>query len=315
MRMKKKTESVKTKEPQTVANDIDTAEVAEIVRNGESIDWIYWANRYDISPPQAAKLAYCIDPIRWPDDRHAQGEWSDDLRTKVHKLTEWLGERRQSWTLSRLVVDLGDSGSPYTMRQATWPILFAIQERQSAEKQKAGRYTLEEAAHLLGEEADEHSDSLLKKLVAAVERGDLPVFESGRNARYLYGPGHASCVRTFYEEAFWNDLNTWLEEHEPRIFTSWKFPKPSRGNADNANRTGHQAASADWREMARVIADELFSRDTANRCRDSLGGYSRRVMDEMQAREIHGPRGRIDNPKTIQREALQSDKWWAGKAK
>lgn len=315
MRMQKKTESIVTKEPQTVANDVDTAEVAEIVRNGEAINWLYWASRHDISPNHAARLAHCIDPIRWPEEKHAQGEWSDDLREKVLRLTGWLAERRTSWTLAQLVGSLGEQFAPYTMKQSIWMQLAVADQQAEEKKQKAGRYTLEEAAQLLGEEADEHSDSFLKKLVAAVERGDLPVFEPGRNARYLYGPGHASCVRTFYEEAFWNDLNIWLKAHEPRIFTSWQFPKPTMGNADKANRTGHQNASADWREMARVIADELFSKDTANRCRDSLAGYSRRVMEEMQAREIHGPRGRIDNPNTIQREALQANKWWAGKTK
>lgn len=76
-----------------------------------------------------------------------------------------------------------------------------------------------------------------------------------------------------------------------------------------------EANAFDWRESARKIADEFFDRDTVSRVRDSLDGYSKRVMDEMQKREIHGPRGRIDNHKTIQREALQGDKWWAKKTK
>ncbi len=73
--------------------------------------------------------------------------------------------------------------------------------------------------------------------------------------------------------------------------------------------------SNDWRESARAIADELFDRDTKGGCRDSLKGYSSRVMDEMQQRGIKGPRGLIDNPNTIQREALQGKPWWANKAK
>ncbi len=71
----------------------------------------------------------------------------------------------------------------------------------------------------------------------------------------------------------------------------------------------------DWRVYARIIADECFDRDTRNNSRDSLAGYSRRVMDLMQKREIHGPRGRIDNANTIQREALQGSLWWAPKKK
>lgn len=70
-----------------------------------------------------------------------------------------------------------------------------------------------------------------------------------------------------------------------------------------------------WRVKARQIADECFERDTWSGCRDSLAGYSRRVMIEMQEHEIHGPRGRFDNPNTIQREALQGAQWWASKNK
>jgi hypothetical protein len=73
--------------------------------------------------------------------------------------------------------------------------------------------------------------------------------------------------------------------------------------------------SDDWKEQARTIADECFDSDTASICRDSLKGYSRRVMEEMQKREIHGPRGRIDNLNTIMRDALQGKKWWADKSK
>lgn len=80
-------------------------------------------------------------------------------------------------------------------------------------------------------------------------------------------------------------------------------------------RARAEIAAADWRDQARQIADECFDRDTANHVRDSLIGYSRRVMTEMTTRQIHGPRGPIDNASTVQREALQGAKWWAGKPK
>ena len=75
------------------------------------------------------------------------------------------------------------------------------------------------------------------------------------------------------------------------------------------------SSETDWRELARAIADECFDTDTENKCRDSLKGYSKRVMEKMQERMIHGPRGRIDNPSTVKREALQGEKWWANKKK
>lgn len=70
-----------------------------------------------------------------------------------------------------------------------------------------------------------------------------------------------------------------------------------------------------WQKSARAIADECFDRDSASNCRDSMAGYARRVMDEMQKRGIHGPRGIIDNSNTIAREALQAEKWWKHKKK
>lgn len=234
MRMPKKTESIVTKEPQTVANDVDTAEVAEIVRNGEPINWIYWASRYDISPNQAARLTYCIDPIRWPDEKHAQGIWSDDLREKILKLTDWLSERRTSWTLAKLVDALGEQFAPYTMKQSIWMQLAVAEQRSEERKQKAGRYTLQEAAQLLGTEAGERVAVMLKKLMAAAEGGDLLVYAPGGNAKHEYGKGHAPCVRDFYEEAFWNDLNAWLEKYETRI--TWRFPDPKATSATVANR-------------------------------------------------------------------------------
>lgn len=83
----------------------------------------------------------------------------------------------------------------------------------------------------------------------------------------------------------------------------------------------------DWREQARVIADECFDHDTNGNppTRDSLarrngqrqitGGYCFRVMAIMQKRGIKGPRGIMNNPATIMREALQGKKWWANKSK
>jgi hypothetical protein len=78
---------------------------------------------------------------------------------------------------------------------------------------------------------------------------------------------------------------------------------------------GNPSTPSDWKVSARLIADEFFDRDTAMKYRDTLFGYSKKVMKEMQERKIHGPRGRIVNPLTIQRDALQAGKWWGNKPK
>lgn len=73
----------------------------------------------------------------------------------------------------------------------------------------------------------------------------------------------------------------------------------------------------DWKAQARAIADEFFDHDTNAKpsVRDSLDGYSSRVMDAMQKRNITGPRGIITNHNTVKREALQGKLWWANKPK
>lgn len=71
----------------------------------------------------------------------------------------------------------------------------------------------------------------------------------------------------------------------------------------------------DWTEKARSIADECFDKDTSLNCRNSLKGYSKRVMELMQERGIKGSRGIIDNANYVMRAALQGKKWWANKSK
>lgn len=91
-------------------------------------------------------------------------------------------------------------------------------------KVEAGRYTLVEAAKHIAEATNERLDEITAKLMDSVFAGGLPVYEPGKKARYRYGKGFASCVRDFYEEAYWNDLNKWLEANEPQV--EYKFPAP-----------------------------------------------------------------------------------------
>ena len=103
-----------------------------------------------------------------------------------------------------------------------------------------------------------------------------------------------------------------VAESERRVFGGsgihGKQREPAAGDAS-------AEASGNWKDHARAIADELFDHDTKQQTRDSLDGYARRVMEKMQERGIHGPRGRFDNHNTIKREALQGSKWWREKPK
>lgn len=98
----------------------------------------------------------------------------------------------------------------------------------------------------------------------------------------------------------------------------WQVPDEAQGQTAPSGATEKGALEVtpdDWKVAARTIADEYFDSDTRNNCRDSLAGYSLRVMNAMQERKIHGQRGLIDNHKTIQRDALQGSRWWAKKKK
>ncbi len=62
---------------------------------------------------------------------------------------------------------------------------------------------------------------MLKKLIKTVSDEILPVYEHRKNALY-----QSQKVRTFHEEAYWNDLNIWLGEKETRL--TWQFPSPEK---------------------------------------------------------------------------------------
>ena len=114
------------------------------------------------------------------------------------------------------------------------------------------------------------------------------------------------------------ELIRWAEDAgiatEPEI-QRLLTPSPQKSDAENMPSVSKADKSPDWKETARLIADKFFDHDTKLHTRDTLSGYAVRVMDEMQERKIHGPRGLIDNPNTIQRDALQGVAWWRHKKK
>jgi len=96
--------------------------------------------------------------------------------------------------------------------------------QQEAEKNAAGRYTLNEAADAIAT-SGERAESILKKLLAAAESGTLPMHGPGESAKYQYAAGNRA--RPSYEEAYWDDLNEWLTKYEPRVQFRFPDPKPS----------------------------------------------------------------------------------------
>lgn len=103
---------------------------------------------------------------------------------------------------------------------------------QVQRKKEQGRYTLEEAAAAIADGSGERRDLLLNSLKQAVANGSLGVYEPGNRQRY-----QSSVVREFYEEAYWDDLNQWLEVHQKRI--DWRFPGPMQiASHESANLSG-----------------------------------------------------------------------------
>ena len=141
-----------------------------------------------------------------------------------------------------------------------------------------------------------------------------------------------SSNRTYFPTACTLNFATWYQS-EKRLdeFAAWciqiGFDIPeqlatlanNKPQAESAPKVGAVPATSpsvdDWKEQARTIANECFDKDTASGCRDSLKGYSKRVMEIMQERSIKGVRGIIDNENYVMREALQGKKWWANKIK
>ena len=134
--------------------------------------------------------------------------------------------------------------------------LAAQTATQEARKEAAGRYTITESATLIAKETEEREGPMLEKLRAAVLSNELPVYEPGKDAKY-----HPKTPLEFYAEVYWNDLNTWLVENEPRIAEKWIFPKP--GTATTQAEKSEQAPPAEpvqrqsyqEKEILRVISD------------------------------------------------------------
>lgn len=133
----------------------------------------------------------------------ALGEWLLDCIVTVADLTHFLAR-----------FDIGVSVESH---------LAICQQSDLSAKKKAdaGRYTLEEAVAMIEQSTGERAGEMLTKLMAAVGNGGLATYEPGMQARY-----QSETVREWYEEAYWDDLNAWLDANEPRI--AWRFPEPTK---------------------------------------------------------------------------------------
>lgn len=160
---------------------------------------------------------------------------------------------------------------------------------EKAERQRLGRYRMFEAAEAIvsqdaqapfrvhsapqmGDDGWPESDAYdelddfyeragneVKALIASVQSGDLPVYLPGRTERHRA----VDQVGIYHEEAYWDDLNAWLVEHEPRTARVFAFPDPTQDSnaCDHAATETQQdqaelAAPVDWKQQVRDAATE-----------------------------------------------------------
>ncbi len=171
------------------------------------------------------------------------------------------------------------------------PLDYSEQEQR---KKEQGRYTLEEAAAAIADGSGERRDLLLNSLKQAVTNGSLDVYEPGNRQRY-----QSSVVREFYEEAYWDDLNQWLEVHQKRI--DWRLPAP--GNLKRLGRESNEVASL--KEEAWAIGEKwMLEQEKQTGKRPSVVSIAKYVEGEFSNRGIKGVRGTFIDHETIKREFL-----------
>lgn len=115
------------------------------------------------------------------------------------------------------------------------------------ERHELGRYTLDEAADFIGNNAKINKNAYLEDLKESAGTGELKVYRPHGLQRYkpkpiegaVYIPGLSNPIKNFvpagYVEAFWDDLNNWLEKKEPRVGSI--FPNPNLQT--NTDTPGH----------------------------------------------------------------------------
>ena len=113
----------------SVANDDEYCAFQEVVYNGGPVDWAHWRHWNHLTPVQAAKLLFCIDPIEWEGDTFAQGEIPRSLLLKIRKSAGLLEGMSAQWSLAALVEYYGVEDTPWSMRAALMLLDAAVKER------------------------------------------------------------------------------------------------------------------------------------------------------------------------------------------
>ena len=118
-----------------------------------------------------------------------------------------------------------DNTQIHTRYGGTKVIFFKIIQKNTLARWEIGRYQIEDAAEFISKYGDVKFELILKKLQDAVKNGDLDTYPIGQNIIRDIGKSEIS------DEAYWEDLNEWLDKNEKRI--TWRFTKPTPQNENS----------------------------------------------------------------------------------
>ena len=159
--------------------------------------------------------------------------------------------------------------------------------RELSSHLETGRYTLRQASDLIESEGGEDYKSILKRLKLAALNDELAMYLPGRNQKYDYGPQPRRflSVHDFYEEAYWNDLNSWLDRYEPRIACRFPAPKsqPQWECVDEGGREDHDPKLVYVQQAYNEIHGET-GKAPSQRAVALRSGYARETVRSMWSR-------------------------------
>ncbi|MCO5099222.1 MAG: hypothetical protein M9884_17400 [Rhodocyclaceae bacterium] len=134
-----------------------------------------------------------------------------------------------------------------------------------------GRMTIDEAARRISQSGEDREDHAREKLEQAALEGTLAVYPPGATGRYLklrMADGRPR-IRSFasYLRCYVDDLNEWLQTHEPRI--RFRLPRVGATEPHGAHDLAASMAlprseakeELEWVSIARAEAKRIIERD------------------------------------------------------
>jgi hypothetical protein len=145
-------------------------------------------------------------------------------------------------------------------RGFAWPEQGEDSESRAKVRRDAGRYTLEEAAFFIAKYGKASAKSMMRRIEEAVADGTLRVFRPGLNSVHK-----SNIMRPWDDEAYWDDLNSWLEKNERHIGPIFPSPANAQGTREVEGKPAATSASTTTVNLCRrntldPLIDEAIKR-------------------------------------------------------